>query len=99
MGAPDDEDGDGIDNLMEYALDLDPRAKNGPVLCEVINGQFRYTRYLRKSDLTYELEAAADLEIWGDENDSLLATTPDEQLRAYNLFGEARKFVRLKVTR
>lgn len=98
-GASDDEDGDGIDNLMEYALDLDPQMENGPVLCEVINNQFRYTRYLRKSDLTYELEAATDLEIWGAENDSPLATTPDEQLRAYNLFGEVRKFVRLKVTR
>lgn len=99
-GVSEDEDGDGIVNLLEYALNLDPNQSDRPTLYRISDGQFRYTRYLRKSDLTYAIEDSPDLEDWEERTETILSTTPDEQERVYALpQSGVRNFVRLKVTR
>lgn len=95
----DDEDGDGIDNLMEYALDLNPKVPdwNPPLILD--GGAFRYPRFLRKPDLVYEVERSEVLNDWVGQADRLLFAGPDQQIRVFSLPGGSREFVRLKIVR
>jgi hypothetical protein len=98
-GMTGDEDGDGIDNLMEYALDFDPRVPNQewPLVPE--EGRVRYTRFLRKSDLVYGGETSANLREWSRQTDRFLSSGPDQETRIFSLPDWDRGFVRLKIER
>ena len=67
-----DPDGDGICNLLEYALNLDPLAANTsglPVVTAgtqggITNLTLTYTKVKAATDLTYVVEVSADLVTW-----------------------------------
>ena len=67
-----DPDGDGIVNLLEYALNLDPRTANRTGLPTIstttVNSAtyptFTYTRVKSATDLTYAVEVSTDLVTW-----------------------------------
>jgi hypothetical protein len=66
-GPSADPDHDGINNLMEYALMLDPWQSNADVWRPgVVNGHFTmtYTRRKLATDLTYTVEVSDDLRSW-----------------------------------
>lgn len=67
-----DPDGDGLTNLLEYALGGDPRTANPDVLpfqdVEHVAGQdyltLTFTRPVDLNDLSYRVDASTDLVIW-----------------------------------
>ncbi len=65
LALMDDDDGDGVPNLLEYAFDMNPTVKDGAKLprMEVVDGraQVRFRRDVRNSDITYILEATDSL--------------------------------------
>jgi hypothetical protein len=66
--APDscDTDGDGWGNLLEYALNLDPLAKDAPPsLACALNGGVLALSYIKwRGDVTYYAETSLDLQTW-----------------------------------
>jgi len=63
-----DPDRDGIPNLIEYALGLDPRASTDgalpPVTVTETDWSYTYSRPVDRSDLTYTVEYSVDLVNW-----------------------------------
>lgn len=98
-GPGDDQDGDGIENLCEYAYDLNPNVPNPMSVFALIDGAFEYTRYLRKSDIAYELEESTNLIGWSGVGNTLESSTADAEEHRYLLPDGQRWFVRLRVTR
>ena len=94
-----DEDGDGIENLCEYAYDLDPKVRDSFSVLALNNGAFEYTRYLRKSDIAYEIEESTSLSGWSGVANTLVSATADTEQHSYILPEGVRWFVRLKITR
>ena len=96
--AEGDFDHDGISNLMEYALGLDPTVSNGPV--GTLTGRLlsftKGTAAVTNNDVTYAIEESDDLDQWTvvtnyTENNS---TTISYTLPA----GKPKTFARLMVT-
>lgn len=101
-GANDDPDGDGISNLLEYALDLDPMSASASGLPEATAGADRlYYTYVRaRAELTYEVETSTNLTS-GWTTVGVDQGTPDGDgvtTASVAMDGTAR-FFRLKVTR
>lgn len=95
-----DEDGDGIENLCEYAYDLDPKVRDSFSVFALNNGAFEYTRYLRKSDIAYVMEESTSLSGWSGVANTLVSATADTEQHSYLLpNGVVRWFVRLKIMR
>ncbi|MBP6863790.1 MAG: hypothetical protein KBC32_00825 [Candidatus Didemnitutus sp.] len=69
-GPAADPDGDGLNNLLEYALGLAPKSPDAGAGTEVALGDgvctFTYTRPADRSDLAYVVQASADLVTWDD---------------------------------
>ncbi len=102
-----DPDADGLSNLSEYALGLDPRTATTSGLPEVgataTDWTFTYTRPTDRADLTFTVEFSSTLTSWstegvthalvssGDGTETWRATVP--------LAGNPSAFFRLKVTR
>jgi hypothetical protein len=106
-----DPDGDGIGNLLEYALGLDPLTAGLaglPVLGQT-NGclALTYTTVNRATDITYRPEVSADLITWTNGaayvTETVLASnTLTQTIQAHDLFPSAAavcRFMRLRVTR
>ncbi|MEN8864845.1 MAG: lamin tail domain-containing protein [Akkermansiaceae bacterium] len=67
-GLPEeDDDHDCLTNLLEYALDLDPKSSNPQALAAVAMESefvFSYTRFLRKIDINYQTQTSPNLNQW-----------------------------------
>ncbi len=67
-GALADPDGDGLTNLLEYALGLDPRNTDTTGLPEMSTTEtdwvYTYTRPTDREDITYEVVISTDLSGW-----------------------------------
>ena len=111
-GVGADPDYDGIVNLLEYAFDLDPRSANRSGLPTssllTVSSQrhlaITFTRSKVTSDLTYAVQASADLGSWSaatpvevsavDNGDTETVTTRD----ATTVASATRRFLRVSVT-
>lgn len=106
-----DASGDGVPNILKYALNLDPREASREGLPEISVEEdfltFRYTQSSSATDLAFEVEASDDLVSWRsadgevevisrvDEGDTWSVTVRDK-----TPFPEsARRFMRLRVSR
>ena len=103
-----DDDGDGLTNLIEYALDSNPLDANttspegaivsgfGATAYELI-----YTLYPRKSDITYRAETSDDLIRWSRNNDVALSSEVDREVRKVSTSVDAspQQFIRLMITK
>lgn len=111
-GPDDDDDNDGVSNLMEYATGSngnDPDSKNLPIgAIQTIDGLDYLTLTFRKLsgtiDLTYTVEYSHDLDTWDGLDGVLQNTIPNgdgtstEMWRSIDTIpDEARNFVRLRV--
>jgi hypothetical protein len=97
--ADGDYDKDGLSNLLEYALGLDPKASSGTP-GTFINGKLSFDKgadAVTNGDVTYSIETSTTLEL-----ESWETQTPDEEspsVISYTLpTGEPRIFARLAVT-
>ncbi len=98
VGLPgENDDLDGMDNLIEYAFDTDPHAVTEPPFAiSLFGGELFgiYPRALRKSDITYRAEQSSNLKIWtaapetlmeavGSDVENWRAAIPDSADRAW----------------
>lgn len=104
-GPQADPDGDGLPNLMEYALALEPKIADVAGLpvasIAAANWIFTYTRPVDRTDLIYVVEVSTDLATWsaaGVAHERIAATGGTETWRAsHPLAGTPALFFRLKV--
>ena len=103
-----DDDGDGLTNLIEYALDSDPldgstEYPEGEIVSGVGGTAYElvYTRYLRKSDITYVAQSSRDLIEWSGNLDGVLSSDIDQEMRKVSISveGASPHFIRLMISR
>ena len=101
--ATSDPDGDGLVNLLEYALNLNPRepTSQGLPLVEVNGGTLTisYQKDTTKPDIRYQVEASAVLTTWVDQSDVLVSEEGSLETRQTSVsIPGVFKFLRLKIT-
>lgn len=108
-----DPDGDGLPNLLEYALGLDPIQNTGEVGKPVVSRSgdaltLTYIRRIEAPDLTYLVEVSSDLVIWDSGTDAIeqvSVTTLDATRQEIvvrdrtSLSSSPKRFIRLRVVR
>ncbi|HEX2749802.1 MAG TPA: delta-60 repeat domain-containing protein, partial [Verrucomicrobiales bacterium] len=102
-GAGDDPDNDGIPNLMEYALDLNPLANSASSLPVVGATQTHLTLTYRRfrAGLTYSVQASPDLSTpaaWTSAGVNQGTPSADGITTASIPIGGTDRFLRLRVT-
>lgn len=102
-GPTDDPDGDGISNLLEYALAFNPASANASALPAptVVNDRLTYIYERARTDVTYVVETTTNL---ADPNswttDGIDQGTPDaEGITVASAPIGTQRYFRLKVTR
>ncbi len=104
-GASADFDHDGLPNLLEYALNLDPKKPQGAAISspQIANGSLilTYTKIIDASDLTYTIDETSDFISWtpSDVTNEILADDGRIQIiKATVPIGNAQaKFLRLRI--
>lgn len=103
-GALADPDGDGLPNLVEYALGLHPKTADAPALTierAATEWIVRYARPADRADLGYRIEASGDLQTWtaDDLSHQRLSVDGDTELWEARLPAASRPqvFFRLQV--
>jgi hypothetical protein len=103
-----DPDGDGMSNLVEYALNWDPKDPEGASALTPKAGQpleITYTRRRGAHDIGYRVEWSADLEVWHRDTAKVRETVRDDgngvtetvELRVVPSPGRERLFLRLRI--
>ena len=102
-----DPDGDGMNNLLEYGLGLDPRAdstgKKPALSVSGGNLSLTYPKDPSKKDITYRVEVSTDLKVWTTVgiSDLLVRTLAGIETRQASVaMGvDGKKFLRLVVVK
>ena len=99
-GPADDPDFDGIPNLMEYALDLDPAANSAGQMPPPSNNgtHITYTYRRVRSDIIYSVEASDNISAWSTASVNQGTPGPDGTTTATLPLTAAENFLRLRVT-
>ncbi|MBM3861426.1 MAG: hypothetical protein FJ395_17500 [Verrucomicrobia bacterium] len=95
-----DYDNDGLSNLMEYALGLDPKVSN-PLTYNFDDNTITFPKgsdAINNGDVTYIIETATDL-VAGDWNSSVTHTPPDASPTIQYSFpsDQPKGFARLRI--
>lgn len=93
--------GDGVPNLLKYAVNLDPETPvsgaRGVVSMNYTNGAFSLSFLRAHSDVTYTVEGSPNLAAW-----TPIATNPDAVGQFVTVYdpapGEFRRFLRLRIS-
>ena len=98
-----DPDLDGLVNLLEFALGLNPTVNNtnpeGIVSVEGGNLTFTYTKYLLLVGLTYTVQSSTNLGDWVDVPDTLVSSSNFSEVRKASVpFSTERIFFRLNIS-
>ncbi len=104
-GPDADPDGDGVKNLLEYALGGDPRAPGAAVLPQIDHegsmAAIIFRRNPALSDIACVVQASGDLEDWSDvlydSREDTQANNLDNMMRVEDPVTEQRRFLRLQV--
>ena len=107
--ANDDPDGDGLSNLMEFALNTDPLVANAsPLICDLEpiagSGYLRLTlpKNPAATHLTYTVETCGELApaSWSAADTTIESSTADQLIVRDNFSTAtaARRFIRLRIT-
>ena len=102
LSGPDGDD-DGIDDLVEFALGLDPDAPSNPYLPELIDEAagliYRFTRPRNLTGLIYTLRSSPDLSDWSQTFPLHVEsfTTATETLASIIPPGQVKRFLKLEV--
>ncbi len=101
-----DFDRDGLSNLVEYALGLDPTQTNSSGASDVTiaagDWTFTYQRPAARSDVTYAVEVSTNLTTWttvGVAHERTATGTTETWRARYPLASATQAFFRLKVSR
>lgn len=100
-GPNDDPDGDGVPNLLEYALALNPAGADAASLPQAMTASSRLTMtYERaRTDVTYVVETSTDLLNWTATGVDQGAPDGDGITTASVAMAGSAQFLRLRVTR
>jgi hypothetical protein len=105
-----DPDGDGLANLLEYALNGNPTAASSTplpmVATEIVGGTkfltITYTHDVTRTDVSYHSQVSNDLSagVWNDVSDAPIGQTGNLETRKASVpFTGAKEFLHVKVSR
>jgi uncharacterized delta-60 repeat protein len=96
-GPLDDADADGIENLIEYALDLEPLQSDPSALPVLENGVLNYTYVRLRSDILYTAETSENLTNWTATGVDQGTPAPDGTTTASVPYAPGSRYLHLKV--
>jgi len=101
-----DPDGDGLRNLLEYALQLDPKLPSGKAVNTAVDGtalSLIYPRAIGATDVNYSLEQSFDLISWPTVTPVNVVLAEDDVIQTVKaqvpIAGATNMFLRLRVSR